>query len=277
MKHLALRVHSGLGNRIRALVAARRFAKLSHRTLSLIWEMNPYHLWCPYQRLFATPILESGTEFVQSANSLASFVIEGKGPLRVPVEHEAEILYVWQENFWYTTNDEGVMFGQFGPDKMRNSSLRDELLGEFQSLLPSYEVSREVKAFTDAELDGTVVGVHVRREDNVWSNAHCADRHFVAQMGRELRRSDCRFLVATDSDESYACLKRTFGNLVFQYPVRSTKRCDSQEAVIDAFTTLLLLSKTRLIIRSSSSSFSQVASWFGRVPTVEIGRLEHSW
>jgi hypothetical protein len=275
VKYLIVECHQGLGNRIRALVAGRRLARLMNRQLGVVWTMDKYHCCCDYGSLFSTTHLLLTDHFYKHANWLERCVVS-KSPNYLEVGAEADVIHVKEDNFFWAVGDQGVMWGQYGPDRMTNSSLRDELLAEFEGLRPSHTVDYLVRKFTEAHFQGPIVGLHARREDNIWSNAYCFDDDFVRAAGAALlRRPGAKLFVATDSAVTENRLSREFGDTCVTYPVRSFDRGGSWQAIQDAFVVMLLLAKTQLIIRSCSSTFSQCAAWFGRVPTIEIGELQH--
>lgn len=277
-KYLVVHSHSGLGNRLRALVAGRRVAKKTGRHLCVIWELNDYHLWCPYERLFETPHVIVGTDFVLGMGGAQQQYRVGNEPNFIDPESEAELVYVWEENFFWMLGDEGVMWGQFSPWKMKNPELRDELLMEFDSLVPAQHIRKRVAEFEAEHFCERVVGVHIRREDNVWSNKHCHDLFFLWEVSKVLQHMpDAKVFLCTDGEQSEQCMRNWFGDRVVTYPVRSLARGRDAEAIEDALISMLLLSRTNLIVRSCSSTFSQVASWFGRVPTIDVGLLQHDW
>lgn len=274
MKYLLVRCHGGLGNRIRALAAARRVSRLLGRRLLLHWPIDPHHIVCHYGALFETPHFEVCDSFPAMARLPTRHHWVGKSPTFVDPGLAEDVALVWEQNFFWVRGDEGVVWGQYGPEGVKDPVVRSELLAEFDALRPAPAVRREVEAFSRG-MGGDVVGVHVRRGDNAWSNANCPDGEFFRALDPLVERSpSASLLLATDGDESP--FRARYGGRVLSYRVRSADPRASPGAAVDALTTLLLLSRTRLIVRSSSSTFSQCASWFGRVPTLDVGPHEHA-
>jgi hypothetical protein len=275
MKYLVAHACSGLGNRIRCLVAARRAARLTGRQLALIWPLDPYHCYCQYQQLFQTPQLLVSDELF--ANTLTENYMVSYMPTFIVQHSQAEAVYVQEQNFFWVDGDSDIMWGQFSPYKMKNLAVRNELLSEFAALQPCQEVSRKVDSFAQEHFAEEVIGVHIRREDNYWSNRFCSDRLFIESARDALTYlPEAKLFLATDDEQSEASFRGAFGDRVLTYPPRSLERGRDWQAVQDALVILLLLARTHLIIRSCSSTFSQVASWFGQVPTIDVGLLEHT-
>lgn len=278
MKHLVVHCHAGLGNRIRSLVAARRVAKKLDRQLSVIWSVDGYHCGCAYQPLFKTPhVLINDIEWAKW--------FEAYRVLKTPniiKQSPAEVIYVKEENFFWTEEDElsgSVMWGQHGPEFMKNEVVRQELLNEFASLVPNDFVSNEVETFYRQRMAGRkVMALHIRREDNEWSNTNCDDLHFLNHAQIFLQQNPgSRILLSTDGQESRDLIIKRLGGVVLEYKVRSLDRGTNWRAVQDAFITMLLMSKCDVIARSPSSTFSQCAAWFGNKPTINVGPMQHDW
>lgn len=274
MKFLIVRVHAGLGNRIRALVAGRRVAKKLGRQLAVIWSLDSYHCWCPYDFLFRTPHFFVGDSFAGRSVELYGI---GRKPnfIRSSIK---DAISIQEENFFWAEGDQDVMWGPHGPYQARNETIQKELLDEFAALEPSHFVSNEVDQFIERDFRQTMIGVHIRREDNTWSNKNCTDEMFVERLNEALfHMPDAGILLATDGAKSEEAIRKRFGWRVTTYPVRSLSRGQAWQAVQDGLITMLLLSRTDLLIRSCSSSFSQCAAWFGNLPSLSVGQPEHNF
>jgi hypothetical protein len=262
---------------MKALVAARRVAMKTGRQLCLHWPVDNYHCLCDFDRLFDVPVFQAGDEFCLGFRR-HEFYGPGLGPTFVDPHSPADCVRVLEENFFWVKGDEGVMWGQHGPRKMANEALKAELLEGFDWLRPRAEISREADRFAAAHFGPFTIGVHARREDNWWSNAHCPDHEFAWALDVALdKRSDATLFVATDGPATEDYLRKRYGDRVITYPVRSLDRGRDPRAIVDALTTLLLLSRAKYLVRSTSTTFSQVAAWVGRLDTVEVGRPEHKW
>jgi hypothetical protein len=261
---------------MRALVAARRAALLLGRSLLVCWDQNHYHLCCDFSRLFANRIIQVGSDYwYAQREKLLCFGVQ-KQPVVLP-STQAPVLLVEEENFFWVAQDKRVVWGQYGPHRVALEPWREELLEAFAWLQPAPAILRAVEAYRQASFGPRVLGVHIRHGDNLWSNTHTSDPLFAEVIAAELERLDAQLFVCTDDPQTNQRLQWWFGKRVLTYPVRSLERGRDPEAIEDALICMLLLARTQKIIRSSGSSFSQVASWLGNVPTVDVGPHEHSY
>lgn len=274
---------SGLGNRIKTLVSAMRAMKrMPGRLLAVLWPLDGYHLHCSLHELFENPFLVVTPEFFSGTGYIDHHYIRQDRPNFVNPELDVDVIWVTEENFWYVLGDQKVIWGQHGPHGMANATIRDELLAEFDRLVPHPIVRYAAENFYHRYLAGRpVVGVHIRQGDNVWA------RHFVPptmfpDAVREILRgrpSDTRLFLCTDSAEAQTLMERHFPSRIVTFPRRASPLERGQLPVVvqDALAEMYLLARTDLIVRTPSSTFSQCASWLGRVSTVEVGPLEHYW
>jgi hypothetical protein len=266
---LILKPIGGLGNRIRSIVAGKRIAKHLGIPFGIIWSMDTYHCFCRYERLFSTPQCFLTEECLYQTPFL--HYSPSKSPTRIPLKKLT--YFVAEENFFYLDSDENVIWGAKDPYRARNPVLAGELQEQFDSLIPSKKIKERVDSFPL----GNCIGVHIRREDNRYSNLYCHDNEFKNAIDDVLSHMDLPIFLVTDGIESRNFIRREYPNRVIEYPTRSFSRGSSEEAIEDALIQILLLARTSVIVRSNSSTFSQVASWFGRVPTVDVGLPEHDY
>jgi len=138
----------------------------------------------------------------------------------------------------------------------------------FAKIRPQQSISNRVDAWAAANIDETVIGVQVRtwRDDaRRYRKYHIPSTARLAKLVRN-QPQQARFFVVSDSDESATSLRQEFGDeRILQYP-RETARLDSwksvegmQEDLID----MLLLARTRQMLASYLSTFSETAWWLG--------------
>lgn len=109
------------------------------------------------------------------------------------------------------------------------------------------------------------IGIHIRRTDNLLSIEKSPTELFIRRMKEEVEMHDSvRFYLASDSPEEKKRLTTIFGDRVITdwKPVsRSTP-----EGVQDALVELYTLSRTRKILGSYYSSYSETAAEIGKIP-----------
>lgn len=282
-RFLLVDCRGGLGNRLKALVAGMRAVRaMPGRILAINWEMDGYHCHCPVHLLLDNPFIVLSPAFFQTTGYIDYHHIRQDGPNFVDPQSQADVVWVTEENFFYLQGDQDVIWGQHSPHRMNNASIRQELQAHFELLKPVPAIQYAIDRFVREHMSGRhVIGVHIRRGDNVWANQFVPTELFPAMISRTICRlnADPYLLVCSDNPQAEACIASAFPDRVLTFPKRkpALSRNSSITAVEDALAEMYLLSKTELIIRTPSSTFSQCASWLGSVPTLEVGPLQHQW
>lgn len=120
-----------------------------------------------------------------------------------------------------------------------------------------------------------VVGVHVRRTDSLRSITESTDAAFLAAMQQEVKAdADVRFFLATDSLSVRTHLENAFPGRIMTQPIRSVRR-DTLEGMQDAVVDLFCLSRTRKLLGSYWSSFSDMAAELSGIP-LQVVKTPHS-
>lgn len=108
------------------------------------------------------------------------------------------------------------------------------------------------------------MGVHIRRTDNALSIAQSPTRLFIERMKKEIEQnSDTTFYLASDSEEDKRSIVNRFGNRVFTSVHKADR--NSLEGMQEALIELYLLSRTRHVLGSVHSSFSETAAQIGKI------------
>lgn len=130
------------------------------------------------------------------------------------------------------------------------------------------EIAALVEDWAAAHLDDAVIGVQVR----TWRDDPRRYRKYhvpaVKRLLQRLDRTDpgARLFVVSDSDEILPLLRNRYGaDRVLSFP-RRVARADSwrsPEGVVEDFVDMLLLARTRRMLASYLSTFSETAWWLG--------------
>ena len=122
---------------------------------------------------------------------------------------------------------------------------------------------KPVAAITTAvALDLTgIVGVHLRRTDNMVSITSSPNSAFITAM--QARPAETRFFVASDSAEDRAALEAAFPGRILTVAKNLTR--NSKEGLQDALKDFVALSKCSEILGSKGSAFSEMAALYGGV------------
>lgn len=107
---------------------------------------------------------------------------------------------------------------------------------------------------------GGVIGLHIRRTDNVAAIANSPITHFYKVIEKELADNpSTRFYVASDDRSVKEDLKRRYGNETIISPEFCLKRY-SLQGMKDAVVDLYCLGRTSKIYGSAASTYSIFAS-----------------
>jgi hypothetical protein len=263
-RKLFIHVQFGLTNRLRALASAYAFAHASNRELRLIWESD-FHCNCYFDDLFSNDHLIVYRSLDVDLRDVEIYdCMEANGHDPMPfVEHiTSEDLYIKTYNPINSS--------------IANISIENEFL---RQLKPNNTV-KKLMASVDNNYS---VGIHIRsqgskdgvpweRQEGNWTReaqneldfarAMANEGFFKSEMRRILRNNvKTKFFIASDKptviDQFLAEFK---DNLVCLNRSSSDRsKTNIQYALAD----LILLSKSRLILGSYFSSFSQMASRLG--------------
>jgi len=246
----------GLCNRLRALAAMQAIAEIHQAELKMLWEPG---ITCPahFHELFE-PVCESVST------------------------REIELIKEREGTKVVAGNAAGNRPESYASGEAFQASWRRHV----RELLPLPEIQQKIDAYQASTWNDYMVGVHVRRTDAVGDRGRrlgltFSDEPIIAAM-RELvdREPRTKFLFATDNQETLSTFETEFGERIQCYP-KAFERFDPGKhkrygssstvghrhtSVRDAVIDLWLLSRTRQVIGTKASSFSEYASWIGDIP-----------
>lgn len=253
----------GLCNRMRAITAGMEMARRYNTKLIILWkrksELNAsfYDLFKPIKGLKVINYRSSKdireimlkkiakSEFNNS--EIRESMNRGNDELDIELEKQMKLpIYIWTcEQFYHANN----FFMLFKPTKKIESQIEQLVDGNNENL----------------------IGVHIRRTDQVDSIKYSKTDNFVELMNREIDRNpETLFYLATDdmSEEKY--LRNLFPGRIISNENRMLSR-NSEEGISDAVVDLYCLSRCNKIIGSYWSSFTDVAAILGNCPKVIAG------
>lgn len=139
----------------------------------------------------------------------------------------------------------------------------------YSSLFQPNNIIKERLAQQMAILGEECYGVHIRRTDNLQSIANSPDYLFIDEIKNILGKNpDAKFYLATDSEEVKKNFKLIFGDKIF-YSASAADR-NSVQGIHDAAVELFTLSKTKYILGSFYSSFSEAAAKLGNITLKQL-------
>jgi len=302
---LVAHVMHGMGNRLRALGSCISFATKYERVLIILWP-DDAHLRAKMEDLFDVNNIEANDFIAISAFPWSWSELKVEGVKRdkawasfalfnyMDMEGEGAVKDQWIEN------DPSKSYYYKGAYVMNAPSTNWETDSRnIQKLEPIAEVGKSIDYVMNqvGSSLSNVVGVHVRNlpltvdiqdvkkekeynkeamETMDFWRAKANPRNFVTEMQKILREDpNTRFFVAADSESALQTLEAAFPPGYVIYIPKS--RCDSREVacVRLALADVLCLAKTRLLLGSNWSSFTELAQRLGakksRLAGVDFG------
>lgn len=132
----------------------------------------------------------------------------------------------------------------------------------FDSLLLKKTINERVNQIVSSFPLKEIIGIHLRRTDNIYSIKNSPLSLFITRMDQELTRDpNLYFYVASDSLSDKLELKKQFGDRIIM-SLKEAQR-ENVNGIIDALVELYILSRCKKIYGSSHSSFSILAAELG--------------
>lgn len=269
MSDLTLVPVGGLANRMKAIDAAINIVKELECALHIIW-FKDNGLNCPFNKLFQ-PINSQNIE-LKEAKMLDSIVLDRprKYNLWIPklfhhilfdeciYENKATTLFY--NHFDFCTWAKGkknylASCVYFQPNQDRHP---------FRVFHPIKSLQNRIDTICQTFGNHTI-GIHIRRTDNIASIKESPTELFIDRIQEEIAKEpDVQFYLASDSKEDKRILKEKFGQRIIT-SIEETNR-NSLQGMQDALVELYVLSKTKRILGSVKSSYSETAAQISGIP-----------
>ena len=267
---IILEPQGGLANRMRVIASGIWLKEILNRELVVIWNEN-YEVNCPYDLLFEPSSLFSVARkplkyrYIRSTygvSQLAKFnavvinsLIRAGHLLKEKDFHE----YIWpgKIDILEIVKSHKKIYIQ------TCQAFGDQTLG-LSRLMPCTDVQQKIDEICKNFNDFTI-GVHIRRTDHQQAIKYSPIELFINKMNAEIDlQTDSVFFLCTDDVEVENELKAIFKEKIIAYPKEFSRQnvTGMQDAMIDLF----CLSKTKKILGSFWSSFSEIASALNHTP-----------
>lgn len=257
----------GLGNRFRAIDSALRYCEATKTRLSVRWHRDEALMNCRWIDLFEPQkgFFEAGWDYrllqfvyklkrhsalflgiLSMLKKLRILVICGPddwAELREVTASSKRYLFIVAETF-------SIFYWPDGCDFKKDAFVLNEVMKK--------RLSSEISRFGD-----NTVGVHIRRTDNIDSIRQSPLDLFEAEMAEGISKG-LKYYVCSDDPSVKDALVRKFGQENIILPSGALER-NSLEGIRQAAVELFALSKTRYILGSYYSSFSEMASYLGGI------------
>lgn len=134
---------------------------------------------------------------------------------------------------------------------------------------PTEQVSNIVCNIIQEFNNHKIIGLHIRRTDNIIAIQHSPLYLFKNVIDEEIKKNnDIKFYLATDSESVKQEIKNIYGNRIITSSQQASRKTES--GIIDALTEMLILSKCDKIYGSYWSSFSEAAALLGNIHLIQL-------
>lgn len=246
---LTIEVLAGMANRLRALVSAICLAEDLDRNLHVIWSAND-------------PACMARFETLWDRSTLPRWVRVDMGPLTEPgvmVLSPADM-----EDYKKRGDTRPIRsYGHFHQTDM------PRWLTYLRKLQPCIQLTPSLNTPFFSERC-PIVGVHIRRGDHMKARDQSPLSAFVEAMRREPETT--KFFLATDDAVERRALEAEFPGRLY-CPATTLTRM-TQKGMQDAVIDFIGLSRCHKILGSYDSSFSQLASLYGKRPLEVVKKTD---
>ncbi len=255
---------------MRVIDAGLTLASKLERKVRVHWKPNQ-DLYSPFCSLFEPLAGVEIVEGMQLASRLAFRFGEYHKLMRLVGNITDTAYYYWNENERLERDAELLEpLKRFRHIHIISYWRFMKSLRPFKAFTPVPELSDRIDAICDS-FDEHVIGVHIRRTDNIKAISNSPIELFEKAMAEQIQRNDrTHFYLATDSTEIKKFLLRRFPDRITTSKSSSSRTDISgmQDAVVE----LYCLSRTSCLFGSFFSSFSRTAAELGGIEEVTIRR-----
>jgi hypothetical protein len=299
---LYLKPVGGLCNRMRAIDSAVLLAEQLNKRLVVFWGRDK-HLNCKYSDLFKQSEYFDTIEEKHWFGGKAPYPYlpgtQPVSPVKKSLYRITKLSFNIKTELWFEDFESAISFqsNSLSPEKIQN--MQDYESKSLTFIEPLIEClnksgssfvctawrmslgSRYARHFAPKDIlqervnsmanqFTNTIGVHIRRGDHTEAIKYSGFQKFVAAMTDEVtRQNDTNFFLATDCKATEQKLLKLFPNKLLYFTKSSYSR-NSTQGVQEALIDLYCLSKTRRVLGSYFSSFSQVASEISGIKEITV-------
>lgn len=273
----------GIANRLKCLISLLRFSEKYGRKLYLHWALN-HTCGARFSDLFENEIDQMneeqiktiknrdidvfGDDYLTIKDSSRKYIVSGTWRLLLTEEELRNNPFLNKKR---AHHEKGVDFNFLDIPEL----VKIDIINHLKMLKPIKIIQREINKFLKKYNLKELIGVHIRRGDfadrNVSPGRVSSDEKFIERMKELITLNPkTKFFLCTDSKEIEDKFEKEFYGRIIKYAKSSFSRTDAkatQEGLID----LMLLSKTKHILGTYRSTFTEMAWWFGECkPQIEM-------
>ncbi len=266
-RRLTLVPIGGLGNRIMAITSAIDFCRKQKLRLCIYW-FKDWGMGANFHDLFKLRGNDVDIKVVDAQWFHLLYDRPRKKNLWFPLLYQHFVFDTCLYEQWLAKEDNVVHM----LDRLKKSnkpylvywSKIPGLVCDLDYLVPAKLVKKLVQEQI-VSFSANTVGVHIRRTDHALAITNSPLSWFIEKMEGEIKfNPDVKFYVASDSLIEKKKLIDCFCNRIITM-VKEVDR-SSKQGIIEGLAEIYLLAATSKIYGSYNSSFSVIASWFGKIP-----------
>ena len=267
---------AGLGNRLYCLLSGLYWKKKLDINIDILWEIE-YACCIPFGKLFKDiPGVKVKTIYTLSA--------KGKHALK-SILGKSYINFLKRKPYYFSSEKTNQLYKECGEEGIRkvltecNSycikaygayAEQSHLTEAIDMLKPAEDIERKVNEIMSQYINKEIIGVHIRRTDNVDAIKNSPLESFILYMKTEQDIvSDVVFYIATDDAEVEEYIKQQFPTIEHSY-FSDKKSRRTESGMKDAYVDMLCLSRCKKIYGSYGSSFSQLAALIGGIECIVV-------
>jgi len=264
---ITIRPYGGLGNRLRAIDSVVAFHQKPNEPVRILWNRNKA-LNCRFGDLFIIPeffdVAENQTIIPPwISQHYTKYINPGLLKIRSRYFAGYEKIYFEKElRLLKKNNYDFRILNTFKSVYIESQNRFFSNGKKYWYLKPVSEVDSIVSDIT-CTFGKKMVGIHIRRTDNLRAIHASPLEAFISVMKEKIREdSETQFFLATDNKSVEKDLRQKFRNRIISYESKCLER-NSSRGIKDALIDMLCLSKTKEIVGSYWSSFSEVSAELG--------------
>ncbi|MDD3159856.1 MAG: alpha-1,2-fucosyltransferase [Candidatus ainarchaeum sp.] len=271
-KYIICTCPGGLCNRLKCFVSCSRLSKKMNRKLLLYWPENKA-LNCRFDDLFENKISEVKLDFLKSLKKEEyDFYPENINKFK-----ESKKKYIITDTWRFALFESDIVekkaklknsLDNFSIDHENQDSpklIKDELISEINKLKIKKSIIGKVNNFIKKKKLNNFVGVHIRRGDfvnNQGLDSVSQVSDFVEELEKE-KYAGLKIFLATDSKEVEIEFVKIFGKRLILFDKNPVNR-ESKESIVESLIELIILSKSKIILGTFESTFSEFSWWLSK-------------
>lgn len=273
---IIIKPFGGLANRMRVIASAMDLSEKTNQKIKLVWISGDY-CHCDFLDLFK-PIKNieitnrfSKYKFAKVSNQenkykrILAKIINKMIGIDYCIKGVDFPKYIWNKKIdllEIVSNNKNTYFQTCQELNFEKN------LQFYENFIPIDDIQNIINQITNSFNDNTI-GIHIRRTDNLKSIEFSPTFLFIEKIKTELQtNSNTNFFLATDDLATENELKVKFNNKIITFEKELSK--STKNGIIGAVIDLYCFSKTKYILGSYWSSFSDIASRIGKIKLVTL-------